>query len=307
MDWRVLFRASPRRCCPSAAQARRTLTQPVGRASAGTTWTLRSGALPAGLTLAANGTISGTPTAAGLSRVILRATAANGRFVDRGYPLQVLTAGTWSWGTTGRDASRNPFVPGNSVLGLSTAPSFGFRWKTATPGTTITGGNLDAVYASDRVYAVQWDGTLSAWDTTGTATNRAPLWSKLPSEAGVTFLGQPSLAGDRLIVRDSTGHVQGIRLTDGASLWTTTSTVTWNNGPQPMLVSGTTFFTTGVGDAVVSFSTTDGSAKWAEHDRCWWHVVRRGHRRHPSVRAAGLRELYAFNVTDGSTACTHRS
>ena len=158
------------------------------------------------------------------------------------------------------------------------------------------------MYASDRVYAVQWDGTLSAWDTTGATTNRAPLWSKLPAEAGVTFLGQPSLAGDRLIVRDSTGHVQGIRLTDGASLWTTTSTVTWNNGPQPMLVSGTTFFTTGVGDAVVSFSTTDGSAKWGGNTTgvggTWYAEATDGTR----VFAQQDCELYAFNVADGSTA-----
>ena len=274
----------------------------LSAAQAGTTWTLRSGALPAGLSLGANGAITGTPTVAGVSRVTLRATGVNGRFVERGYPLQVLAPATWSWGTTGRDASRNPFVPGNSVLGLSTAPSFAFRWKTASPGTTITGGTIDSVYAGDRVYAVQWDGTLSAWDTTGATANRAPVWSKLPTEPGVTFIGQPSLAGDRLIVRDSTGHVQGIRLTDGANLWTTTGTITMNNGPQPMLVSGTTFFTTGDGDAVVAFSTTDGSPKWGGNTTgvggTWYAEATDGTR----VFAQQDCELYAFNVADGSTA-----
>ncbi len=274
----------------------------LSAAPAGATWTLRSGSFPSGLNLAANGTISGTPTTAGLSRVTVRATAANGRYTEHSYPVQVVTGSTWSWGLTGRDASRNPFVPGSSVLGLDTAPSFAFRWKTAAPGTSITGGDLDAVWAGDRAYAVQWDGTLSAWDTTGTATNRAPLWSKLPAGEGVTFVGQPSLAGDRLIVRDSNGHVQGIRLTDGANLWTTTGTVTWNNGLQPMLVSGSTFFTTGDGDAIVAFSTTDGAPKWGGAttgvSSTYYAAATDGTRLYVQQDC----ELYAFNVADGTTA-----
>ncbi len=271
-------------------------------APSGATWTLRSGSLPSGLGLGANGTISGTPTAAGLSRITVRATGTNGRFTERSYPIQVVTGTTWSWGLTGRDASRNPFVPGNAVLGLDAAPSFAYRWKTAAPGAAITGGNLDAVWAGDRVYAVQWDGRLSAWDTTGAATNRAPLWSKLPTGDGVTFVGQPSLAGDRLIVRDSTNHVQGIRLTDGANLWTTTGTVTSNNGYQPMLVSGTAFFTTGADDAYVAFSTTDGSAKWAGATTgvasTYYAAATDGTRLFVQQGC----EVYAFNVSDGNTA-----
>ena len=139
----------------------------LAAAPSGAAWTLRSGSLPTGLSLAANGTISGTPTVTGVYRFTVRATAANGRYAEHSYPIQVVTGTTWTWGLTGHDATRNPFVPGSSVLGLATAPSFAYRWKTASPGTSISGGNIDAVWAADRVYAVQWDGTLSAWDTTG--------------------------------------------------------------------------------------------------------------------------------------------
>jgi outer membrane protein assembly factor BamB len=268
----------------------------------GATWTIRSGSLPAGLTLAPDGTVSGTPTAPGLSRVTVRATGTNGRYTERSYPLQVLADAAWSWGQAGHDATRNPFVPGSSILGLATAPSFGYRWKTAAPGAAISGGNLDAMWANDRVYAVQWDGTLSAWDTTGSTANRTPVWSKLPTAPGVTFVGQPSLAGDRLIVRDSTNHVQGIRLTDGADLWTTATAVTSNNGFQSMLVSGTTFFTTGDGDAIVAYSTTDGTAKWGGASTgvngTWYAESTDGTR----VFAQDDCELYAFNVANGSTA-----
>ncbi len=274
----------------------------LAAATAGVTWTVVGGTLPSGLALSANGAISGTPTAAGLRRITVRATGANGRVAERSYPLEVVAGTTWSWELAGRDASRNPFVPGSAAFGLDAAPSFAFRWKTAAPGATISGGDVDAVWAGDRAYAIQWDGTLSAWATTGSAANRAPLWSTSPAGVGVQFVGQPSLAGDRLIVRDSAGHVQGIRLTDGAHLWTTTGTVTSNDGFQPMLVSGGSFYTTGANDAYVAFSTADGSARWGGAttgvDGTYFTAATDGTRLYVQRGC----EVYAFAVADGSTA-----
>ncbi len=64
-------------------------------ASGGTapySFAVTNGALPAGLTLAGSGTISGTPTTAGTFTVTIRGTDANGCFGDRTIPVVVTTA-----------------------------------------------------------------------------------------------------------------------------------------------------------------------------------------------------------------------
>jgi type VI secretion system secreted protein VgrG len=63
-------------------------------ASGGTapyTFTIISGALPAGLFLSAGGVVSGTPTTAGVSSVVIRATDANGCFAQLAYSIAITT------------------------------------------------------------------------------------------------------------------------------------------------------------------------------------------------------------------------
>lgn len=55
-------------------------------------FTLTAGVLPAGLTLTAAGVLAGTPTAAGTSPVTIRATDANGCFVDQPYSIVIAEA-----------------------------------------------------------------------------------------------------------------------------------------------------------------------------------------------------------------------
>jgi len=57
-------------------------------------WAVIGGALPAGLTLATNGTISGTPTSAGSSSVTIRATDAAAATASRTFSLTVALDGT---------------------------------------------------------------------------------------------------------------------------------------------------------------------------------------------------------------------
>lgn len=55
-------------------------------------WTIFSGALPAGLSLATNGTISGTPSLAGSSSFVIRLTDNNGTITSKSCSMTVLAA-----------------------------------------------------------------------------------------------------------------------------------------------------------------------------------------------------------------------
>lgn len=56
------------------------------------TFGVTAGALPAGLSLSATGVLSGTPTTAGTSNFTIRATDANGCFVERAYSMAIAAA-----------------------------------------------------------------------------------------------------------------------------------------------------------------------------------------------------------------------
>ena len=186
------------------------------------TWAVDSGSLPPGLSLSASGAITGTPTSAGTSRFVVRATAANGRSVTRSLPLSAVTSGTPSWTTTARDATRNAFEPGTGQLDLSAAPSIAFRWKTAPPGTTQFGNDQDVALSGTTLYTVGWDGVLKAFDTTGSQANRTPLWTALPSAGtGQGYTGAPTVSGSRIFVLDTDGRLHGVDATTGADLWHT--------------------------------------------------------------------------------------
>ena len=58
--------------------------------SGGYTWTLSSGALPAGLSLDSGGTISGTPTATGLSMFVVKATDTRGKTDTKQLSIKVV-------------------------------------------------------------------------------------------------------------------------------------------------------------------------------------------------------------------------
>jgi hypothetical protein len=55
------------------------------------TFTVNSGALPAGLTLTAAGVLAGTPTTAGTPAVTIRGTDANGCFKDTSYTMNIIS------------------------------------------------------------------------------------------------------------------------------------------------------------------------------------------------------------------------
>ena len=226
-------------------------------------WSIISGQLPSGMSLSGAGVLSGTPTVAGTTRVRLQVTGGNGRS-SRRLPLGAgRQTGTPAWGAYGRDGTRNPFEPSVPTIDADTAPTLAYRWKTAAPGTSTTSYN-DPVTVGNRLYEVGVDGVLRAWDTTGSTTNRAPLWNVLPatgSDPATGFTSTPFVDGTRLIVLDQAGFLNARSTVDGAPLWRVASDV--STYPfKGVVVTGTTILGITQTGGVKAYSVTDGSPLW---------------------------------------------
>ncbi len=264
------------------------------------TWTVQSGALPAGLSLSGSGLVSGTPTTAGTSRVVVKVTGANGRSTTRSLPVGVVASATPTWTTTSRDATRNPLEPGTGQLDLSEAPTFGFRWKTAPPGPTTSGGDQDVVLGAGVMYTVAWDGKLAAYDTTGSQANRLPLWAvDPPAGTGAGFTGQPTISGTTLLVFDTSGALHAVSTAGGAPLWHTDPL----NGPTdaPLVVGGSVY----VRDnqlKVRGYAVAGGAPRWSGDPAAVPSAA-------SPLSSDGTRlftvsncDLYAVTLADGSVA-----
>ncbi len=226
----------------------------------GLTWTVDSGSLPNGITLSAAGVLSGTPTTPVKARVTLRVTGSNGRASTRPFTVLVEPATTTAtWLHMGRDASRNPYEPGSGELQLEDAPTFSYRWTTAAPGTAVSGGDLDVGMIGDTLYTVMWDGLLKAFSTTGTTTNRPPLWTA-SAETGSTFYGAPAVAGDRIVLKDNGGYLYALNATTGARVWRTDESVT-TTANQPLVV-GSSVFVRDNAYRLRAFALSDGTPLW---------------------------------------------
>ena len=95
------------------------------------TWTLTDGALPAGLTLSGNGTISGTPTTAGTSDFTLRADAGDNITAAKAFRLMVDPAAAISITTTSLPSGK----VGTSYTASLTAGVSDVTWS-------VSSGNL---------------------------------------------------------------------------------------------------------------------------------------------------------------------
>ena len=71
----------------------------------GPTFTIASGSLPTGLSLASNGVISGTPSASGSFSFTVRMTDVGGMFVDRSFSINVITPLDQTFNYTGGEQS----------------------------------------------------------------------------------------------------------------------------------------------------------------------------------------------------------
>jgi len=230
-----------------------TAYQETLTASSGTTpytWSVASGSLPAGVTLSAAGTLSGTPTAAGSATVRFRVTDSRGATAQVTRTIQIKpAAGTSAWSVTRGSSARNGTNVDETLVSLDRAPQIAARWRTAaTPLANPSGGVIDGlepVSDGTRLYATGRDGSLRAWSATGTVTNRTPLWTAT-ADAGPAgpewFTSPPTESGGTLYVKGSDGAVYAVRASDGARLWrepiTADVTQEWTKRSAPVVAGG---------------------------------------------------------------------
>ena len=156
-------------------------TAPPLTASGGTvsSWSLASGSLPPGLTLASNGTISGTPTRSGTFSFTVQANGSPNNDTG-GLSIFVLAPLDLGLAPTGAAVSTQP-VPVNMKLATP------FSW-----GVKATGGREPYIYSADRL-------------PTGIALN-----------PDGTVTGTPALAGttrSTITVRDARGTSDTLQVT----------------------------------------------------------------------------------------------
>ncbi len=231
------------------------------------TWSVVGGALPAGMSLAPDGTLSGTPSSAVRAEVTIRATSSNGRTRQRTYPLHVVPAtSAHDWTTGGSAEARNPFVPGTGALDITLSPGFSSRWSTAAVGDGSAAYQTNVVVKGTRFYTVAGSGVMRAYDITGTTANRAPLWSTaapgiddLPDPNNY-FKGSIAMGTTAIVGVDQFGRLHAVRISDGLLLWSS----------PPSDPAYTTPFVTG-GTVVVrdqsdgrlhAFAVADGAPRW---------------------------------------------
>ncbi|MEZ5142563.1 MAG: PQQ-binding-like beta-propeller repeat protein [Acidimicrobiales bacterium] len=208
-------------------------------------WTIDAGALDPGLSLATDGTISGTPTSPGLRYVTVRLTDARGRWITRELPAETLTPASVDWPTAGQTAARTGDAA-DPALDVDGAATLGRRWKTAAVpvGSTASDDWRSPVAAGGRLFHTATDGTLRAWSTAGSGSaDRTPLWSAT-ADAPATFVSAPTYSGGVLFVVGSEGHLYAVDATTGARLWKITVTgslQTVGSGP-PVVVGGRVFW-----------------------------------------------------------------
>ncbi|MFC1660074.1 putative Ig domain-containing protein [Gemmatimonadota bacterium] len=196
------------------------------------TWSLVSGSLPAGLALASNGTISGTPTAGGTSNFTVRVQSGDGQTADAAFSItvslpvltittaslpagrvglaytQTLSAtggdGTYAWAITGGA------LPGGLALNGASGNISGAPTAAGTFNFTVqvtSGGETDTANLSITVYGVLNVTTASlpnggvatpySANLTATGGNGAYTWSiaagALP--AGLTLATSGTISG----------------------------------------------------------------------------------------------------------------
>jgi outer membrane protein assembly factor BamB len=268
------------------------------------TWSLASGSLPTGLALSATGLISGTPTAAATSSFRVQVTSPNGRYTRRDLSLAVVQPGaSTGWGLVGKSAARNPVELAETSLDVGPAPAIAFRWKTATADALTAYGTPTTV--GNRLYLVDSDGLLKAWDTTGSTTNRAPLWS-VAADSSVNgnnyYVGVPVVDGNRLVVHDIYGYLTALSTTNGSVVWRSSEPVGSIDRP-PLLVAGSLLVITG-NNGVKAYASATGTPLWGDAETTAPHpfVTQSLSSDGTLAFAATGCELYAINVSDGAVA-----
>ena len=196
------------------------------------TWSLNGGALPAGLTLAANGAITGTPTTAGTASFTLKAADANGASAT--VPLSIVIASALSIPTTGLPAGPGGTfaLPGGTV-GSAYSATLNATGGTGTITWSLNGGALPAglTLASNGAItgtpttAGTASFTLKATDANG-ASATVPLSIVIASGAlSIPTTGLPAGPGGSFALPDGT---IGVAYTATLTASGGSGTITWS-------------------------------------------------------------------------------
>jgi len=153
---------------------------------------------------------------------------------------------------------RNPTAYGDRIVALDEATG-ATTWERSIGGTYWWAG---AAYDAGKVFTVNGDGVMSAFD----ATSGASLWSKqLPGQYsfssdptainGVVYTGGAGSGGTLYAVREDTGAVQ----------WT--SSVANGDDSSPA-VAGNSVFVSYACPNVYAFNKDSGALQWTNHPGC---------------------------------------
>jgi hypothetical protein len=203
-------------------------------ASGGTgfyTYTVTSGALPGGLTLASNGQLTGTPTTVENASFTVTATDGNGVADDAAYTLQI---------NASTDATLSNLVLSQGTL----TPGFssGTTSYTASVGNAVTSLTVTPTVA-DANATVTVNGTPA---TSGIASSAISL------NVGSNIINVVVTAQD-----NTTTETYTVTVTRAGSAVATLSNLVLSQGTlTPTFSSGTTSYTASVGNAVTSLTVT---------------------------------------------------
>ncbi len=263
-------------------------------ASSGTSpfrWARTAGALPPGLSLGANGAISGTPTASGSFVFTVRVTDAAGVTATRQLAIGVRSAATSSWPTAGGGGGRSGLASTEATIDSDTVASFGQRWTSQWTTLTEQIGHTaeEVVVIGNRAFLVDGASAVRAVDVSA-ASNSAPLWTRaLPNDERA--VGTPVLSGSptagTVYVVSSTGRLHALNASNGVIAWSLQLAEDYLDRQSSVLVTG--------GLVLVHTGGHISAVNAATHLTAWTHTFATSQRTQISGLATDGTRVFAFD------------
>jgi YVTN family beta-propeller protein len=218
-------------------------------------WVVASGTLPAGITLARNGQVSGTPTETGIFNFVVNVTNG-GQINTAAITMEIADALALSSTTLPSGFLSTAYT--QSLLATGGIP--GHTWTVTTPGTDPPGlditnaGPGNAAYGGIPTLAGLYTFTVRITD----AGNAAVLPASITGQITLAIFGEPAA----FVVNDGApGSVQVVDITDPA--FPTLGTIGVENNPREITFSpdATRAFVTNMGsDSLSIINTVDLNA-----------------------------------------------
>lgn len=252
-----------------------TLT-PTNSGGAATSCTIMTGSLPAGLSLAANGVISGTPTAVfSTTSITIKATNAGGNRTSAAFTITVYPS--LPTGTNGASCTS-----GNvSLTASGSLPAGGtYNWYAAAAGgvSLATGATYSPTVSTTTTYYVDYTqgGLTSQTRTAVTATINPSVSSPLsgaifsyPLNGNANDVSgngdNGTLQGAPTATTDRYSNANSAYTFNGSSQYISTATFSASPGPQNFSIS-VWFKTTTAGGMLVGYGSSQTGAS-SEYDR----------------------------------------